>query len=148
MRDDPWDRENGPFDDMFRMVERLVEEMAENMDRMMGPHGRVNVDLDRQVAPGWGRAATDTRVDVLENEDEIRVVADLPGVSREDIDLRCDGQVLSITAGGEHREYRERIRLPGRVDEETGGAKYNNGILEVRFTRADRSDAGTSIQIE
>jgi len=131
MRDDDPD---DPFDDFFRELERMMNEM-------MGD----SVDMNVDVRTGRGHVGADagfasaTHVDVHETDDELRVVADLPGVGKEDIDLRCDGEVLTIGADAGDRSYDERVRLPARVDETSASASYNNGVLEVALERVDGS---------
>jgi HSP20 family protein len=125
-RDDRDDRDD-PFDDIFREIERMMNEM-------MGGQGDVDMNVDFGGDAGFG---TDTHVDVHETETEIRAVADLPGVEKADIDLACDGQVLTIDADGDRRQYTERVRLPAPVDEHSASATYNNGVLEVVFDRAN-----------
>lgn len=147
----PRDRDDRPFDDVFTMFGRFLEEMAENMDRMMGPYGHVSVDVDHQVGEsehGRRRRPADTHVDVQEAGDEIQVVADLPGATRDGIEITCDGRILSLTATGDRREYDEQLRLPSRVDEQSATATYNNGILEITLSRADGDDGGTAIDID
>jgi len=151
MRRGPRDRDDDPFEDMFRLMDRLMTDVAENMDRMMGPYGNVDFDVNRQFASPEREDAgttTETHVDVQEDDEEIRVVADLPGVSDDDIDVKCDGRTLWITAQGERREYDEQIRLPAEVNELTATAAYNNGILEVTLARKDGGSGGTTIQVE
>ncbi len=121
--DDPRD----PFDDLVRELERMMNEMLSGSGNV-----RVNTGFDT----GFG---TDTHIDIHERPDELRVIADLPGVDKEDIQLKCDGRILVISANNDRREYDERVELPGRVDEDTAEAKYNNGVLEVVFDREDRS---------
>lgn len=116
------DDRNDPFDDIFRELERM-------MNDVMG--GGVEVG-----DAGFG---SDTHVDVHETAEEIRVIADLPGVEKGDIGLTCDGKALTISAQNDRREYDERVSLPGRVDEHSARATYNNGILEVTLARADGS---------
>ena len=120
MRDD--DRHD-PFDDFFREIERMMN------DVMGGAYGR-------EDPTGF---ATDTHVDVLESDEGVRVVADLPGVDKDDLSLRCDGEVLTISAATDHREFDERIRLPVHVDEHSASATFNNGVLEVTLTKAGDS---------
>lgn len=122
-RDDPRD----PFDELFRELERVMNQvMRGSADFRVGTPGE----------PGFG---SDTHVDIHEQDDEIRVIADLPGVAKDDIRLKCDGRLLTISAESDHRNYDERIELPGRVDESTAQASYNNGVLEVVFKREDES---------
>ncbi len=118
------DDRDDPFDDIFNELERMMNEM-------MG--GGVEVG-----DTGFG---SDTHVDVYETEDTVRVIADLPGVEKDHISLTCDGKALTISAENDRRDYDERIDLPGRVDEHSAEATYNNGILEVTFERADDSAA-------
>jgi HSP20 family protein len=84
-------------------------------------------------------------VDVQEIEDTVRVIADLPGVEKSDISLKCDGDAVMISATSESREYDERVSLPTSVDPETGTATYNNGVLEVTFEQAGTA---TDIDVE
>jgi len=120
MRDDRDD----PFDDFFDGIERMMDEMTGS------------------DASGF---ATETHVDVYDEGSELRLVADLPGVTKDVIQLQCDGDVLTISAAGDRREYDERIRLPTRVDEHSANASFNNGILQVTFEKVDES---ASIDLE
>ena len=131
MRDD--DRED-PFDDLFSEIERMMNEM-------MGGNAEFHFEGGTGGHTDGGR---DVHMDIHESDDEVRIVADIPGVDREDIDLQCDGTTLNLRAAGNNREYRERVSLPATVDEHSASATYNNGVLEVVF---DRADDTTSIDI-
>jgi HSP20 family protein len=124
------DDRDDPFDDIFREIERMMEDM------MGEEHG---LDGDQS---GF---STDTHVDVQETEDELRVVADLPGVAKDDISVQCDGEHVTISAHSDARDYDERVSLPGTVDPRSGEATYNNGILEITFERTNES---TNIDVE
>jgi len=130
MRDD--DRDD-PFDEFFEEIERMMNEM------MSG-----DAQFRFEGGPGTDPGGTDIHLDIHETDESVRVVADVPGVAKEDIDLKCDGTALHVDAGGGTREYRERVDLPVRVDEHSADATYNNGVLEVVFERTDDS---TSIDI-
>ncbi len=121
------DDRRDPFDELFRELERV-------MNQMMRGSGDVTVSTGGDA--GFG---SDTHVDIHESDDEIRVIADIPGVSKHDIHLQCDGRIVTISADSDHRTYDERVELPGRVDETSATASYNNGVLEIVFERADRS---------
>ncbi|WP_255168963.1 Hsp20/alpha crystallin family protein [Natrononativus amylolyticus] len=120
------DDRDEPFDDLFREIERMMNDMMRGAD----------VDFESSMETGFG---ADTHVDVHETDDEVRIVADLPGVPKENIDLECDGKTLTISAHSDHREYDERVTLPRRVNEHTASATYNNGVLEVVFDPAEQS---------
>ena len=122
------DDRDEPFDDLFREIERMMNEMMNGAD--------VDFESSSSVDNGFG---SDTHVDIHETDDELRVIADLPGVEKENIDLECDGKSLTISAQSQHRQYDERVSLPQRVNEHTAEATYNNGILEVVFESAEKS---------
>ena len=130
------DDRDEPFDDLFREIERMMNDM------MSGANVNFETSTDTGADAGFG---ADTHVDVHETDDEIRVIADLPGVEKKNIDLECDGKTLTISAQSSHREYDERISLPCRVNEHTASATYNNGVLEVRFEPAEHS-SGISLE--
>ncbi|QPV61767.1 Hsp20/alpha crystallin family protein [Halosimplex litoreum] len=125
------DDRDDPFDEFFREIERMMNDVMDDA-RARGGAGAGG------PAPSDPSGA-DVHLDVYEEDDSLRVVADIPGVDKDDIDLRCDGEVLTLDAAADAREYHERVRLPARVDEHSASASYNNGILEVTFDRADDS---------
>jgi len=122
------DDRDDPFDDFFQELERMMNEMMS---------GEFDMHVERN--DGNRGATTDIHLDIYEEDDILRVVADLPGVDKDAIDLKCDGEQLTVDATGDQREYHERVSLPARVDEHSANATYNNGILEVTFERADSS---------
>ncbi|WP_247003742.1 Hsp20/alpha crystallin family protein [Halosolutus gelatinilyticus] len=129
------DDRDEPFDDLFREIERMMNEMMSGADN-------VEFDSASGVDNGFGM---DTHVTIHETDDEVRVVADLPGVEKDNIELECDGKTLTISAHSEHRQYDERVSLPKRVNEHTASATYNNGVLEVVFESAEQS-SGISLE--
>ncbi|MFB6281979.1 MAG: Hsp20/alpha crystallin family protein [Haloferacaceae archaeon] len=118
--------------------------MRDDRDDPFGDIGDIFDEIDRMMGGMGGDGAgfgTETHVDVHDEGDRLRLVADLPGVEKEAIDLKCDGETLTVSASGPQREYDERIRLPVRVDERSAEATFNNGILQVTFEKADDSAA-------
>lgn len=132
------DDRDEPFDDLFREIERMMNEMMNGADVNFESRASTATSADT----GFG---ADTHVDVHDTDDEIRVIADLPGVEKENIELECDGKALTVSAQSDHREYDERITLPRRVNEHTANATYNNGVLEVIFEPAEKS-SGISLE--
>lgn len=113
-----------PFDEFFDEIERMMRDA-------IGDDGTA----------GAGGFGAETHVDVYETDDGVRLVADLPGVEKDDLSLQCDGETLTIRAAGDRHEYEERIRLPATVDERSASASFNNGILEVTFEKTEGSAA-------
>jgi HSP20 family protein len=85
-----------------------------------------------------GPVVSDTRepfVDVFDEEEEIVVVAEVPGVQEKDIHLEVNGDVLALSATGPKRKYEKEILLPAAVDPKERQRNYQNGYLELRFTK-------------
>jgi HSP20 family protein len=132
--------DDDPFDDFFDEIERMMNEM-------LGGNAEFHLEHGSGVGPSPGReddGETEIHLDIHETDEELRVVADIPGVEKENIELKCDGSTLTLDASGSDRRYSERIDLPAPVDEHSASATYNNGVLEVVFQRASDS---TSIDI-
>jgi HSP20 family protein len=85
-----------------------------------------------------GPVVSDTRepfVDVFDEGEEVVVVAEIPGVQEEDIHLEVNGDVLALSATGPKRKYEKEILLPAAVDPGEQRRSYQNGYLELRFTK-------------
>ena len=156
-RDDSFDDDN--FDDIFEEMFEQMNEMMKNMGaqggfggfRMTrGPGEEPNFESFGDANPfgEGGFEDTGTHVDVLDEGDEVRVVADLPGVDKDEIHVAVSGDKLKIRASGDERGYDERVSLPAEVDDETGEATYNNGVLEILFKKIDDTENDKEIEIE
>lgn len=66
-----------------------------------------------------------------EKTDSLKVHADIPGVSKEDIELELDGRRLILNAKNENRNYHSEIYLEKDVNENSISAEYRNGVLEI-----------------
>ena len=98
----------------------------------------------------YQRRAVAPPVDVLENADELRIVADVPGVSSDEIELRVENGTLSLQARRSVereappalvREYDDvdfatTFRIPAGIDTAGITAETKNGTLIVRLPKA------------
>ena len=73
--------------------------------------------------------------DVFDEDEEIRIYAEMPGVNREDIRLDVKEDILDISAQTADRKYHKEILLPSKVNAETMTSSYNNGILEIKVEK-------------
>lgn len=69
--------------------------------------------------------------DVFDEEKDIRIYAEMPGVNETDIKLDLKGDILDISAQSGDRKYHKEVLLPAKAKTETMSSSYNNGILEV-----------------
>ena len=123
----------------------------------IGPDGKPIVREFGNIRPGALtagkpfelKAEREPLVDVIDEEKQVRVVAELPGVSKEDIDLRVDENSLTIRVDTEKRKYYKEVELPAPVDPQTAKANYNNGVLEVTISKKTEAIAkGRKIKVE
>lgn len=102
-------------------------------------------------------------LEIAEEEQLYRVKVELPELKREDIELKVENDVMTIS-GTRHDEreekkegyyYSERrsgsfarsFRLPKHVDEENVSAEYKDGVLTVTLPKAEVS-RGRTIQVQ
>jgi HSP20 family protein len=86
-------------------------------------------------------------VDVIDEQDKIRVVAEVPGVSKEDINLEVVNSKLIISTKGPRKYYKEVV-LTHEVEPDTSKATYSNGILEVTLTKKGKAKESKKIKVE
>ncbi|MEM2066082.1 MAG: Hsp20/alpha crystallin family protein, partial [Candidatus Caldarchaeum sp.] len=88
-------------------------------------------------------------VDVYDEDQNVKVVAEIPGVRKEDIDLTVDEKMLTIKVDTEQRKYYKEVELPVEVSTTGVKATYNNGVLEVTLPKKQTSKPrGEKIKIE
>ena len=73
-------------------------------------------------------------VDVFDEDQEIVIVAELPGVGEDDVHIEVQDDILSVETTGECK-YAKEILLPEPVDAVTLQKAYKNGILEIRLKK-------------
>ena len=75
-------------------------------------------------------------VDVIEEDDEVIVVAELPGVDKDSIKVRVKGRTLTIEVDDAERPYHKVLELPSKVQKDNAKSAIRNGVLEVRLKKA------------
>jgi len=111
--------------------------------------------FDRFFTPGSVTGPWAPAVDVRETKDSIEVVAELPGMRQEDVEVSIENNLLTIsgekkqevTEGNPESEYHlverrcgrfERsFTLPRTVDAEKISARFEQGLLTVTLPKAE-----------
>jgi HSP20 family protein len=87
--------------------------------------------------------------DVLITDDEVRVVAELPGVEKDDIKLHATEDSLTISVDKPQHRYYKKVKLPAKVEVKQAKSSYKNGVLEVRLQkRKEEQPEGEPINID
>jgi len=87
-------------------------------------------------------------VDVQENDKQVTVIAEIPGVSKEDVDLEVANDTLTIKVDNPERKYYKEVQLPAEVDEDSGDAKFNNGVLSITLNKLKPKKKGKKIKVD
>jgi HSP20 family protein len=66
-----------------------------------------------------------------EEKNQLMINAEVPGISKDDIDLELVGDDLILTAKNDQKYYRKTIHLDQEVSKRSIKANYNNGVLEI-----------------
>jgi HSP20 family protein len=118
--------------------------------------GNVKPSLKQETPLGFKRPSLDVKeereplVDVLSTNNEVKVVAELPGVEKNDIKLHGTEKTLIISVDTPQRKYYKEIDLPTSVNPKTAKSMYKNGVLEVTLTKTkeEKKPKGEPIKIE
>jgi HSP20 family protein len=107
----------------------------------VGPDGVPRVRTFGNVKPGmpFPRAVEQREplVDVITGKDVVRLVAELPGVEKKDIDLRVTEDRVTISVDTPERKYYKEVDLPAKVDPKSADAFFHNGLLDVTLKRKE-----------
>jgi len=79
-------------------------------------------------------------VDIHEEEDHLLVLAEIPGVSKKDVQLELCGDRLTILAQHGEKRYQKEVVLPETCGKEGMRWECTNGILKIRLERGGVSD--------
>jgi HSP20 family protein len=110
------------------------------------------------------REAVSIKLDVAEKDDAYVVRAEIPGVSKDDIQVSIEGNQVTIGAevkrekekkDGERVLHTERyvgstfrsFTLPSEIDEAASNAKYESGVLELALVKKP-ANAGKKLTIQ
>ena len=74
-------------------------------------------------------------VDVIEEDREIVIVAELLGVKKEDIQIHATQCNLIISVDTMEHKYYKEVTLPVETDPESAVATYKNGVLQIRLKK-------------
>jgi HSP20 family protein len=134
------------FDDLDRWFEDMLSR------RWLNPF---DVKFPRFPTMNFPLGMDMPKVDIIENDNEIKVHAALPGVKKEDLDVTLTNQTITIKSSTKHEEkkesgeyYRREISrgefqrtlpLPAQVDSDNAKASFKDGILEIVLPKLEKT---------
>lgn len=152
---------------MEHTVKSLNRAMSKDLDKLrqgepyvygfsmkVGPDGVPHIEefgntAEREYSRDGLEGGREPLTDVIKEDKEVTVIAELPGIEKSDIDLTTRKESLTIKVDTDKRKYFKKLPLPAEVDTDSAKASYKNGILEVRMKRKEQEKpAGKKIRIE
>ena len=94
-----------------------------------------NIRKDRESGRTVVQEVREPVVDIFEEEDHVLVLAEMPGVSAEDVKITVEGDLLTISAERGDKKYRKEVLLPACTTREKTHVSCNNGVVEIRCQR-------------
>ena len=135
-----------------------LSEMNRLFNQMFGGVARRTGEEQRTQDAGWAPA-----IDVIQEDEDLVVRAEIPGAKPEDVDVTIHNGILTISGKVEEEREEERggylvrerrsgsfrrsLQLPHDVDEDQIKANFENGVLEVRVPGAAAVQEPKRIQI-
>lgn len=111
----------------------------------------------RSLLREYETAAAEMRMDVQEDDKAFRVIAEVPGAKKDDIEVSIEGNQVTIQAEVKHEETREDRRqihserfvgktfraftLPQEIDRDKCQAHYDNGVLTLTLPKKQNAQA-------
>lgn len=152
-----WDEFFKEFDKLEKMVDNLVNGTADHSSKeqggrkflnpyvlgfsvSIGPDGKPQVhkfgSLQSSIQGSEIQEEREPLVDVLDDKKEVVIIAELPGVEKEDIKLNVTELSLRITVDTPDRSYYKKLYLPAKVQRTSVQKSCKNGVLEIRLKKA------------
>lgn len=137
----------------LRIFEPTLPDSFENMFKRFLSPSRISTDL------GLGLGTIEMPVDVVEKNGTYTVKADIPGVKKEDINVRIDGNIVQIDAEiRQQKEVKENgdrfirserfygsvsrtFTLAQDVDDSKAKANYQDGVLTLELPKKAMTSA-------
>jgi HSP20 family protein len=161
---DPWWRRRKKkdplFNDIYEELERLGDMIDETMQRIfdnsgdvfrgrrnrshgfsikISPDGKPRIrEINSMPSPYDEDDIVDDEeplVDVIEEGKKIIVLVALPGIDKNDIDVRVTENCLTFNIDTDDYEWYDELDLPTKVKPKSAYATYRNGVLEVRLEK-------------
>ncbi|MGC9778449.1 MAG: Hsp20/alpha crystallin family protein [Candidatus Heimdallarchaeota archaeon] len=158
------------MDQLMSEIERMMQHMDVNdpeairkkfgpmvwgWNLSVGPDGKPVFKEFGNVKPSIKGAPVTSKdreplVDVFIEDKVVRVVAELPGVDKNDINVKTTESKIIIDAKSGGRLYSCDRDLSVKVNPKTASAKYKNGILELTIQRKEpaKIEEGFEVKIE
>ncbi len=102
----------------------------------------------RGYRPGRGRYEPYHDVLVDKEKGLVTITVEIPGVDKQDITVKVEGNNIRIKGSTKGREFEKIIPLNSEIDKESIKATYKNGILEITAKIQTADSDSREIKVE
>lgn len=120
----------------------------------IGPDGKPIVDSFGNIktkASGKRKAepSREPLVEINEEADQFIVIAEMPGVKKDEVELKATSRSLTISTKVDSfgKKYYKEVELPAAINSDYAKARLQNGILEVKLKKKI-AEKHTNIKID
>jgi HSP20 family protein len=160
-----WKRRNpfyGLFDE-FDRIDEMMDAMMKNTFKGLEPGKPVSYGFSMKIGPDgkpqvreFGnlqptqekiqvRDEREPLVDVINRDDEYDIQAELPGVEKENIDIRATPKHVTVNVPG---KFHKEIGLEEGVDADNVTSHYKNGVLTITLKKlAPKKPEGKKVKV-
>ena len=167
-----WNKQNNIdkiFQSVFNEIENLQGVFQNNLDsdfRINGPHYygySMTIGSDgKPVIKEFGNVRDseesyvntdseyrDPQIDIIndENNGKIKIIAEMPGVKKENIEITENQGIVKIKAENGERKYNKDIPTGKKLNANKTTSKFINGILELEI-ELEKSETEKKIKID
>jgi len=118
----------------------------------IGPDGKPEIrefgNIKKSLKGPQVKEEREPLVDIVETNNEIRVVVEMPGVEKSDIKLHGTEDSLTISVDKPQSKYYKEVTLPTKVRVRDAKSTYKNGVLEVVIPKAEAPKKPEGEQID
>jgi HSP20 family protein len=87
--------------------------------------------------------------DIIESDDSVSITLEIPGVDKDEIELRVEEDTVSINVDTPQRKYFKEVPLKAKIDPNTSKATYKNGVLDIILKKKRTKDTkGKRLKID
>lgn len=104
------------------------------LNQLFNTFGAFDWDVNGDAPTVWTPA-----LDVIEETDATRIVAELPGVKPENVHVAVEGNTLTIRGTKENADFTRAFTLTPTVDAAAIKAAYEHGVLTVTLPKAEQA---------
>jgi len=125
-------------------LQKQITNVEQSISNIVTP-----VVVDKKKGKKNKKAKKKPLADVTTTDKEVKVIVEIPGISKENIKVNAYDNSVEVTTTDPERKYHEVVEIPPETDIETAKSTYKNGILEITFDKKQQTKPkGKQINIE